>query len=62
MEMVILSRQNFLKLMREHQEISCKIQMNIGSFVFNRISRGASHGGVHFAGYSSGKKGMNMIF
>ncbi|WP_397601938.1 lyase family protein, partial [Silvanigrella sp.] len=55
-EMVILSRANFLKLMKEHQDISCKIQMNIGTFVFNKLSRGASHGNVHFSGYGSGKK------
>ena len=55
-EMVILSRANFLKLMKEHQDISCKIQMSIGTFVFNKLSRGASHGNVHFSGYGSGKK------
>lgn len=55
-EMLVLSRVHFLKLMQEHQEISCKIQMNIGSFVFNKLARGASQGNVHYAGYSSGKK------
>ncbi|WP_161597530.1 aspartate ammonia-lyase [Fluviispira multicolorata] len=55
-KVIILSRQNFLKLMKEHQEISCKIQMSLGSFVFNRISSHATHGGVHLAGYGSGKK------
>ncbi|WP_338634960.1 aspartate ammonia-lyase [Spirobacillus cienkowskii] len=55
-EMAIFTRQNFLKLMREHQEISCKIQMNIGSFVFGKLSRGAGgHTSVHYTGYDSGK-------
>ncbi|WP_186644894.1 aspartate ammonia-lyase [Fluviispira vulneris] len=53
---ITLSRQNFLKLMKDHQEISCKIQMSIGSFVFNRISSAVTHSSVHYAGYSSGKK------
>ncbi|BBH53376.1 aspartate ammonia-lyase [Fluviispira sanaruensis] len=53
---ITLSRQNFLKLMKDHQEISCKIQMSIGSFVFNRISSAVTHSTVHYAGYSSGKK------
>jgi aspartate ammonia-lyase len=55
-EMAIFTRQNFLKLMREHQEISCKIQMNIGSFVFGKLSRGAGgYTSVHYTGYDSGK-------
>jgi aspartate ammonia-lyase len=57
-DVLVLSRKNFLKLMQEHQKISCQIQMNIGSFVFNKMARGVSHKGVHYAGYSSGKKRM----
>ncbi|MES2613935.1 MAG: aspartate ammonia-lyase [Bdellovibrionota bacterium] len=53
---LILTRESFLKLMKEHQELSCRIQMNIASFSFERLSQGASHLGTQYAGYSSGKK------
>jgi aspartate ammonia-lyase len=55
-DLLILSRANFLKLMQENQPLSCKIQMNIGIYSFERLSRGASHLGVQYAGYSSGKQ------
>ena len=54
-EMLLLTRENFLKIMKEDQELSCQIQMNIGIFSFERLSRGASHLGVQYAGYSTGK-------
>ncbi|WGL60081.1 aspartate ammonia-lyase [Pigmentibacter sp. JX0631] len=55
-DIIILTRAQFLKLMQENQEISCKIQMNIGSYVFSKLARGASQGKVQYSGYSSGKK------
>lgn len=55
-DLIILTRAHFLKLMQEQQEISCKIQMNIGSYVFSKLARGASQGKVQYSGYSSGKK------
>ena len=55
-DIIILTRAQFLKLMQEHQEISCRIQMNIGSYVFSKLARGASQGKVQYSGYSSGKK------
>lgn len=55
-ELFLLTRAKFLKLMKEHQDLSCKIQMSISAFSFERLSRGASHLGVQYAGYSSGKK------
>lgn len=54
--LIILTRANFLKLMKEHQDISCKVQMNICTYSFERLSRGGNHLGVQHAGYSSGKK------
>jgi aspartate ammonia-lyase len=53
--LLILTRENFLNMMKSHQELSCKIQMSIASFSFERLSLGASHRGAQYAGYSSGK-------
>ena len=55
-ELILLTRDNFVRLMHENQPLSCKIQMNVATFSFERLSRGASHLGVQYAGYSSGKK------
>lgn len=55
-EIILLTREKFLKMMKEHQPLSCKIQMNISTFSFERLSRGASHLGVQYAGYSTGRK------
>ncbi len=55
--MIILSRPNFYKLMANDQKLSCKIQMNISSYIFQRLSRGAQQfSGVPYASFSSGKK------
>lgn len=54
--LILFTRQSFLKLMQDQQPLSCKIQMNIASYMFERLARGTHNLGPAYSGYTLGAK------